>query len=269
MLRLPRPATICGAVAPELTPALARTSALLEVGDPSRTRTVYVAVALLVALGLALVVLALWLVRRTRVDPQVLAPLELMGDRSWRREADPESRVQRLDEVRPDGALTLAAIAPMLAADPTASAEDVAGRADGDDGEVVEAPVLGPPAPPHVVTPEEIDEILQRLADADAAGRSAATDAETTVTGVDVGEAAAVDAAEDASGDGARTDDDIAPPDVTAPDDREDVRDVEHVEDLSDVERVEDVDHVERVDLISVAEADDTTDAPDGQRTHG
>jgi hypothetical protein len=44
--------------------------------------------------------LAVWLVRNTRPDPDVLAPLERMGERKWR-SADPVWQHRSLDEVRP------------------------------------------------------------------------------------------------------------------------------------------------------------------------
>ena len=79
------------------------TVALVAVGDPSRDRTVYATIVLLVALGFAMIMLAVWLVRNTRPDPEVLAPLERMGERRWRR-ADPVWQRRHLDEVRPGGA---------------------------------------------------------------------------------------------------------------------------------------------------------------------
>lgn len=84
-----------------------------EIGDPEATRTVIAIVALLCVMGVALVMLAFWLRRVTRPDPELLAPLELMGERSWRR-GDPVGQRRRLDEVRPQGAepLTRAAAPP-------------------------------------------------------------------------------------------------------------------------------------------------------------
>jgi hypothetical protein len=76
------------------------------VGDPEGTRTVSSIIALLVALGLALVMLAVWLHRATRPDPEVLAPLEVMGERKWRR-SDPVWQRRRLDEIRPRGAVPM------------------------------------------------------------------------------------------------------------------------------------------------------------------
>ena len=75
----------------------------VDIGDPDSTRTVWAIVALLVVLGIGLVMLAFWLRRSTRPDPEYLAPLELMGERTWRR-GDPVWQRRRLDEVRPRGA---------------------------------------------------------------------------------------------------------------------------------------------------------------------
>ena len=87
-----------------LLPLPARSSAaLVAVGDPSRDRTVYATIVLLVALGFTMIMLAVWLLRNTRPDPEVLAPLERMGQRKWRR-ADPVWQRRHLDEVRPGGA---------------------------------------------------------------------------------------------------------------------------------------------------------------------
>lgn len=75
----------------------------VSVGDPDGTRTVTAIVALLLVLGLGLIMLTVWLFRMTRPDPEVLAPLETMGERKWRR-ADPVWQRRRLDAVRPAGA---------------------------------------------------------------------------------------------------------------------------------------------------------------------
>ncbi len=73
------------------------------VGDVDGERTVVAIIALLTVLGIALVMLAVWMWRVTRPDPELLAPLELMGERSWRRR-DPVSQRRKLDEVRPTDA---------------------------------------------------------------------------------------------------------------------------------------------------------------------
>lgn len=80
--------------------------AAADIGDPDATRTVYAIVALLVVLGIALVMLAAWLWRVTRPDPDLLAPLELMGERGWRR-GDPVWQRRRLEDIRPDAASPL------------------------------------------------------------------------------------------------------------------------------------------------------------------
>lgn len=85
------------------------------IGDPAGTRTVTAIVALLVALGLALLMVAVWMFRRTRPDPELLAPLEAMGERKWLRR-DPVWQRRRLDELRPNGARPL---------DPSAAPPDV------------------------------------------------------------------------------------------------------------------------------------------------
>lgn len=72
-------------------------------GDASETRTVYVVVAALGLIGVALIVLAIWVIKQTRPDPELLAPLERMQDRSWRTQ-EPAQRRRDLDEVRPPGA---------------------------------------------------------------------------------------------------------------------------------------------------------------------
>jgi hypothetical protein len=80
--------------------------ALASIGDPDGTRAVGSIILLLIALGLALVMVAVWLFKSTRPDPELLAPLEVMGERRWRR-ADPVWQRRRLDDLRPDGAAPL------------------------------------------------------------------------------------------------------------------------------------------------------------------
>jgi hypothetical protein len=76
--------------------------------------TTIVLAALLVLVGVAMVCVAVWLVRATRTDSRSLGPLEVMGDRSWRRRGA-EARSRTLDAARPAGAPPPA---PMLARDP-------------------------------------------------------------------------------------------------------------------------------------------------------
>ena len=81
--------------------------ALVGAGDPTASRLVYSMVIGLVVIGLLLVVLGIWIVRQTRVDLDVLAPLERMGDGEWKKR-DRSTQRRMLDEVRPDGARPLA-----------------------------------------------------------------------------------------------------------------------------------------------------------------
>lgn len=97
----PQPAGVFGAAA----------VALIAVGDPVRTRTVYSAMLFLIAIGVVLLALTVWLVRATKAEPEYLAPLELMERRKWRR-ADPVAQRRMLDAVRPEGAEPLSPTAP-------------------------------------------------------------------------------------------------------------------------------------------------------------
>ena len=76
---------------------------LLGAGDPGSSRLVYAMVIGLVVVGIALIVLGVWIVRQTRPDLEVLAPLERMGDSDWRKR-DRSTQRRMLDEVRPEGA---------------------------------------------------------------------------------------------------------------------------------------------------------------------
>jgi hypothetical protein len=67
---------------------------------------VYAMVIGLAVIGVGLVLLGVWLVRQTRPDLEVLAPLERMGDGDWKKR-DPSTQRRMLDEVRPDGARPL------------------------------------------------------------------------------------------------------------------------------------------------------------------
>lgn len=139
--------------------------------EPDRSSSVWALVALLVVLGVALVMLAVWLVRATRVDPEVLAPLERMGERTWR-SADPVYQRRELDELRPEGAEPLD---PMAAPPRVDEAFDEGPRAPGfedfqdvapiaDGGGVTARPWMAP-----IPDPETASEVP---ADSTAADRS-------------------------------------------------------------------------------------------------
>jgi hypothetical protein len=78
-------------------------AALVAAGDSSATRTVYGVVIALGVIGVALLVLTIWLFKQTKPEPQLLAPLERMDDRAWRKQEPAEMR-RDLDSLRPTGA---------------------------------------------------------------------------------------------------------------------------------------------------------------------
>jgi len=77
-------------------------------------RELWSIVALLAVVGVAMAMATVAVVKATRPDRELLAPLEVMGRRKWRR-SDPVWQRRQLDEVRPPGAqpLTLAPAAPV------------------------------------------------------------------------------------------------------------------------------------------------------------
>lgn len=125
-----------------------------RVGDPEATRTVYVTIAILVALGVMLLALAVWVFRRTRPDLELLAPLETMDTRAWHK-LDPATQRRLLDEARPAGAKPLRPQASAPAVDssfatiaPVASFDDLSELArleDLDEAELAQRESL--PAP--------------------------------------------------------------------------------------------------------------------------
>jgi hypothetical protein len=92
---------------------LAAVSALS--GSTGTTTAVFVVV--LIAVGAAMVLVAVWLVHATRTDVPALGPLEVMGTRRWRR-ADPERRAASLAAARPADALGPAPMVPFDDAEP-------------------------------------------------------------------------------------------------------------------------------------------------------
>lgn len=77
--------------------------AAIGAGDPGSSRLVYAMVIGLVLVGIGLILLAVWILRQTRPDLDVLAPLERMGDGDWKKR-DPSTQRRMLDDVRPEGA---------------------------------------------------------------------------------------------------------------------------------------------------------------------
>ena len=157
-------------------------------------------VAVLVLLGLGMIVLALWLVRSTRSDPQVLGPLEVMGDRRWRK-GDADRRQRDLDTARPAGAWPPAPMVAFVSV-------------DGD--------TAGAGTDPSAADAEAADTVGERapVADGDAGVESsdgAATDAEAAEAAVD--EPATVgdgDAGDEDSSDGAAPEETVDEPPTVA-----------------------------------------------------
>jgi hypothetical protein len=85
--------------------------------------TVAMLVAVLVLLGLGMIAVAVWLVRSTRTDPRALGPLEVMGDRRWRK-GDADRRRANLDTARPEGAPPPAPMLTFESADGDTAAEN-------------------------------------------------------------------------------------------------------------------------------------------------
>ncbi len=110
------------------------------VGDTSSSRIVYGIVIGLLLIGVLLVVLAVWLIRQTRVDPELLGPLERMSESRWRK-GDVQTRRALLDDVRPPGA-------------PTPNWQDPQDPPVATD---LPAPVPPDPVPPDPVEPDPVE----------------------------------------------------------------------------------------------------------------
>jgi hypothetical protein len=98
--------------------------------------TVAVLVGLLVALGLTMLGVAVWLVRATRSDPKALGPLEVMGDRRFRKR-DVDRRREDLDTARPPGAPPPAPVVAIDSAESDMASEPV--EEEGANGEPADA----------------------------------------------------------------------------------------------------------------------------------
>lgn len=99
------------------TPSLAETSPPLLA---STGTTTLIVVGALLVLAAAMVLVAVWLVRATRRDAAALGPLEVMGERRWRR-ADPPARAAALAAARPPGAPEPAPMIDVELVDPATS----------------------------------------------------------------------------------------------------------------------------------------------------
>jgi hypothetical protein len=167
----------------------------------SDTRQVLSIVAMLIAIGIALLMLAWWMFKVTRPDREVLAPLEVMGQRKWRR-GDPVWQRRRLDEVRPREAQPLRPArtppAPDAAFDAGPQAlgfDDLVVAPDAAEGiELGELPVVlddeeldGDPTPPSLELPLIAPEAPHsELAELGEPGSDQGSDADDTVAIGDV-----------------------------------------------------------------------------------
>ena len=118
------------------------------VDDPSNQRIVNAAVAGLMVVGVVVLLVTVWFWRTTRPDHEVLAPLEQMSRRRFRRLTDDDSRRQYLDAVR---------------VRPTGSGRaDDAGSADAPHGDAVDADISEPlPRPVAPTADQSIDPLLR------------------------------------------------------------------------------------------------------------
>ena len=108
----------------------------------------------LLVLGAILLVVTLAFWRSATVDPEVLAPLEVMADRKFAR-SDDSRRLAMLNQVRPEGAepITQHAVAPVLSREPIAEPAPVFRDPFPHDDDAVD------------VVPSAIDPLLNRLQD--------------------------------------------------------------------------------------------------------
>lgn len=108
----------------------------------------------LVVLGVILLVVTLTFWRSAAVDPEVLAPLEVMADRKFAR-SDNSRRLALLNQVRPEGAepVTQHAVTPVLSREPLTEPAPVFRDPFPHDDDAVD------------VVPATIDPLLNRIHD--------------------------------------------------------------------------------------------------------
>ena len=124
--------------------------AQVTVGDPTAARLVLLIVITLVVIGLALVAVAVWLVRATRVDPPEVAVLELMTTHAYL-SADTEERERMIERV--------------LAEVDDAAVND--GEVDDAEEEPASEPGDAPEDPPQETTGEATEDGVDVGADTD------------------------------------------------------------------------------------------------------
>lgn len=137
-----------------LAPVL-MTAVLCSLLAASSARLVYTLAGLLVVLGAAMLVLTVWLVRRTRPDHEVLVRLELMGTRRWRK-AGTRAREEQLRAMCEDADVGMVTEGDDGAEH--ATGESAAGSADAGDDQVDEdAPATTDDTPSRGTPPPVAD----------------------------------------------------------------------------------------------------------------
>ncbi len=140
----------------------------------------------LVVVGVMLIVLGIWIIRQTRADLEVLAPLERMGDSDWKKR-DRSTQRRMLDELRPEGA------SPLTPATQPPSLDDEFEQADHP---VTSFSDLGPGIVSEQRDPTPVgrtDDLLADLVDAPAGQRADAEQPEAVEAVDDVDTADEVD----------------------------------------------------------------------------
>ncbi len=137
-----------------------------SINDADSTRKVYMLAAGLAALGIVLIAMTVWFWRSTRHDPELLAPLETLGSRRFRK-MDDGSKRQLLDAVRPADAKPMrwGVVRGSATAEPEIDLGAIRHAAVSDYNDlrepavpVIEAIAAMPVAPDALVDQVEIDE---------------------------------------------------------------------------------------------------------------
>jgi hypothetical protein len=162
-------------------PASMNSIASVAASDPAATRLVYALVAALVLLGLAMIALTVWLVRSTRPERELLAPLELMSHRKWRG-SDPVWQRRQLDAVRPPGAEPLAAAPPVPT--PDIDLRSIERNAPRDFDDLASDLLAGLPAADSSVLVTDLDATTPAVGDQNEGGSVLVTDLGATTPAV-------------------------------------------------------------------------------------
>jgi hypothetical protein len=167
----------------------------------------------LALIGVMFVLLAVWVIRQTRVDLEALAPLERMGDRDWRK-SDPASQRRSLDEARPEGAQPLQSEPHRPRVDtefeqsdrPIQSFDDLT-SSDQEGADPTPTGSAAPDLDGEEPTSDGVDSELQLDAGVEAEGEESEDSEATDADAAEAAEAAEADAAETDANSDADSDD--------------------------------------------------------------